>query len=104
MFPSLNISGQGKCRGRENTMGGSSSLISWARAGLIIMGACMAIFSKPARPELSREEEKELLEKKASRLREQLAEIENRIDALEGKPAWEVVERDGQAKGNTIYD
>ena len=104
MIPSLNISGQGKRRGRGNNAGGSSSIIRWARAGLIILGACNAIFSKPIRPELSREEEKELLEKKASRLRKQLAEIENRIDALEGKLAWEVVEPDGQSKGNTIYE
>ena len=106
MLPSLNISGQGKGRGRGrgNNAGGSSSLIRWARIGLIILGACGAVFGKPSIPELSWEEEKEMLKMKASRLRKQLAEIENRVDALEGKPAWEVVEPDGQSKGNTIYE
>jgi len=104
MLSSLNISGQGKGRGRGNTAGGSGSLIRWARAGLIILGACNAIFSKPARPELSREEEKEMLKIKALHLRKQLAEIENRIDALEGKPAWGVIEPDGRSKDNTFYE
>jgi len=83
MIPSSNISGQGKRRGRGNAEGGSSSLIRWARAGLIILGACNAIFSKPVRPELTRDEEKEMLKTKASHLRKQLAEIESRIVALE---------------------
>lgn len=92
MLPSLNISGQGKRGGRGNTVGGSSSLIRWARAGLIILGACNAIFSRPARPELFREEEKEMLKMKASHLRKQLAEIETRIAALEREPEPKVIE------------
>lgn len=92
MIPSSNISGQGKRRGRENTIGGFGTLVRWARAGLIILGACNAIFSKPARVELSRNEEKEMLKTKASHIRKQLAEIENRIDALEGGPEQKVIE------------
>ena len=92
MLSSLNICGQGKRRGRENTAGGSSSLIKWARAGLIIIGACNAIFSRPARPELYREEEKEMLKIKASHLKKQLAEIENRIAELEREAEPKVIE------------
>ena len=92
MFPSLNLSGQGRGLGKRNTGGGSSSLIRWARAGLIILGACNAIFSRPASTELSREEEKEMLKMKASHLTKQLAEIENRIAALERKPEAKVIE------------
>jgi len=92
MLPSLSISGQGKRRGRGNTPGGSGNLVKWARAGLVILGACNAIFSKPARTELSRNEEKEMLQLKASNLRKQLAEIENRIAALEGGPEQKVIE------------
>jgi hypothetical protein len=98
MFPSSNISGHGKGRGRGNNAGGSSSLIRWARAGLIILGVCNAIFSKPARSELSREEEKETLKMKASHLRKQLAEIENRIAALEREPEAKVREYKGQTE------
>lgn len=59
---------------------------------MIILGACNAIFSRPASPELSREEEKEMLKMKASHLRKQLAEIENRIAALERKPEAKMIE------------
>jgi hypothetical protein len=92
MLPSLNVSGQGKGRGRGNVTGDSNSLIRWARAGLIILGACNAIFSKPARTEFSREEEKEMLKMKALNLRKQLSEVENRIAALEGEPEQKVIE------------
>lgn len=93
MIPSLNISGQGKRQGRGNNAGGSSSLIRWARIGLIILGACGAVFGKPSRPELSWEEEKEMLKMKASVLRKQLVEIENRIAALEREQEPKMIER-----------
>lgn len=79
----LNISGQGKRRGRRNSTDGSSRFIKWARIGLIILGACNAIVSKPQRPGLSREDEKDMLKMKAANLRKQLEDIENRIAALE---------------------
>ena len=92
IIPFSNISGQGKRRGRGNALGGSSSFVKWVQAGLIILGACNALFSKPAKAEPSREEEKEMLKMKASQLRKQLAEIENRLAALEGGPEQKVIE------------
>jgi hypothetical protein len=92
MLPSLNISGQGKRQRRGDTVGGSNSLIRWVRVGLIILGACNAIFSRPERPGLSRDNEKNMLKMKASHLRKQLVEIENRIAAIEREPERKVIE------------
>lgn len=97
MLPSLNISGQGKRRGRGNTTG-SSSIIRWARTGLIILGACRTVFGKPTITELSPGEEKEMLKKEASHLRKQLSEIEIRIMALEREPEPKVREYKGQTE------
>jgi hypothetical protein len=94
MLPSLNISGQGKRRGRGNTTG-SSSLVRWVRAGLIILGAIGTVFGTPSRPELSLNEEKETLKTKASHIRKQLAEIESRIATLESEPELKVSEHKG---------
>lgn len=96
MLPFSITSGQGKRRGGGSSSGGSS-LIRWVRAGLIILGACNAIFSRPTKSELSRDEEKETLKMKALQLRKQLAEIENRIATLEREPESKVIEY----KGNT---
>ncbi|MEN6321158.1 MAG: hypothetical protein ABFD82_20755 [Syntrophaceae bacterium] len=97
MLASLNISGQGKRRGRGNTPGGSSSLVRWVRGGLIILGAIGTVFGTPSRYELSPNEEKETLKMKASHLKQQLAEIENRIATLEREQESKVIEY----KGNT---
>jgi len=97
MLPSLNISDQGKRRGRGNTPGDSSSLVRWVRGGLIILGAIGTVFGTPSRPELSLDEEKETLKMKASHLRKQLAEIESRLAILESEPKLKVSEH----KGNT---
>ena len=91
MLPSLNNSGQGKRRGRGDTTG-SSSLIRWVRVGLIILGACRAVFGKPTITEISPGEEKEMLKKEASHLRKQLSEIETRIVALERESEPRVIE------------
>ncbi len=95
MLPSLHISGQGNRRARGGTVGGSSSLVRWVRAGLIILGAIGTVFGTPSRPELSLDEEKETLKMKASHLRKQLAEIESRIATLESETELKVSEGKG---------
>lgn len=96
MMLSSNIIGQGRRQGRGGSSG-SSNLVKWVRGGLIILGACNALFGKAARTERSPEEEKEMLKKEALHLKKRLAVIENRIATLESETQLKVSEY----KGNT---